>query len=203
VSDTNRYACIDAERRYDSASIGACRSRRRTTSTPTGATGTTARSCTHATRWATDSTAFVATRRCSATASTSIAATSATSPDAGCSTSSATSAPTRSRSLAWEPRSTDSTSPADPWAQRDLFASVETAGDQITNTGTYEWNHGLGEVFTALTAAGLQVDLLEEHRFLDWRLLSNQIERDERLYLPGHQIDRCPMMYSLGAAKPA
>ncbi|BAN00421.1 class I SAM-dependent methyltransferase [Ilumatobacter coccineus] len=80
---------------------------------------------------------------------------------------------------------------------------VDTAGEQLTNTRSHEWNHGIGEVFTALTSAGLTVTTLEEHRRLDWRMLPNQIERDELFFLPDHQIDRCPMMYTMAATKPS
>ncbi len=35
----------------------------------------------------------------------------------------------------------------------------------LLNTRTYEWNHGVGEVVTALIRGGLRLDVLEEH---DW-----------------------------------
>lgn len=79
---------------------------------------------------------------------------------------------------------------------------VDTDGEQLTQTRTHEWNHGIGEVFTALTSAGLTVTTLEEHKRLDWRFLPNQIERDELFYLPEHQIDLCPVMYTIAATKP-
>lgn len=80
---------------------------------------------------------------------------------------------------------------------------VDTGGATLTATVHHEWNHGLGEVFTAITDGGLRVTLLEEHRFLDWAMLPGQIERDELWYLPEHQADLCPLEYSMLAVNPA
>ncbi len=80
---------------------------------------------------------------------------------------------------------------------------VETGGVAVTETVSHEWNHGIGEVFTALTSAGLTVTTLDEHRFLDWRFFAHQIERDELFHLPDDQIDMVPMMYSMAANKPS
>ncbi|MFK7916879.1 MAG: class I SAM-dependent methyltransferase [Ilumatobacter sp.] len=79
---------------------------------------------------------------------------------------------------------------------------VDTGGATITNTRTNEWNHGIGEVFMALTNAGLQVNTLDEHRFLDWRFFKHQEERGELFYLPADQLDLVPMSYSIAASKP-
>jgi SAM-dependent methyltransferase len=43
-----------------------------------------------------------------------------------------------------------------------------SGSSSVTNTRTYEWNHGIGEIMGALTAQGLIIDLYEEHRFLEW-----------------------------------
>ncbi len=77
-----------------------------------------------------------------------------------------------------------------------------THDDTITNTRTYEWNHGLGEIFTALTRHGLRVTLLEEHRGLEWKMFDHMVEEDGRWKLPSEQRDFVPMMYSLMAVKP-
>lgn len=80
---------------------------------------------------------------------------------------------------------------------------VDTAGEQVTHSRHHEWNHGIGEVFMALQNAGLDVTTLDEHRFLEWKMISQQVERDQRFYLPDDQIDMVPMMYSIAATKPA
>lgn len=79
---------------------------------------------------------------------------------------------------------------------------VDTGGETVAHTRTNEWNHGLGEVFTALTKAGLQVNLFEEQRFLDWRFFAHQEERDGLFYMPSEQRDLVPMSYSMRAIRP-
>ncbi|MEP1124721.1 MAG: class I SAM-dependent methyltransferase [Ilumatobacter sp.] len=85
--------------------------------------------------------------------------------------------------------------------QADTY--VDTGGVAVAETVSHEWNHGIGEVFMALTNAGLRVTTLDEHRFLEWRFFAHQIEADERFHLPDHQIDMVPMMYSMAPDKPS
>ncbi|MGB3736642.1 MAG: class I SAM-dependent methyltransferase [Ilumatobacter sp.] len=91
----------------------------------------------------------------------------------------------------------------EPLTFDDPNTYVDTAGEQLTHSRSHEWNHGIGEVFMALTNAGLRVTTLDEHRFLDWRMIPQQVERDELFHLPDDQIDMVPMMYSIAAMKPA
>ena len=79
---------------------------------------------------------------------------------------------------------------------------VETDGASIEHSVTHEWNHGIGEVFTALIDAGLVVTSLREHRHLDWRLLPQQEQVGERFYLPEAQRDLVPMQYTIQAGRP-
>ena len=51
---------------------------------------------------------------------------------------------------------------------------VET--DQVfTHNVTHEWNHGLGEIVTALCDAGLQLTALEEHDSVPWDAMPGQM----------------------------
>ena len=84
--------------------------------------------------------------------------------------------------------------------QADTY--VDTAGATVESGITHEWNHGIGEVFTALTNAGLAITRLNEHRHLDWRFLRQQVEVDERFYLPDDQRDLIPWQYTMQATKP-
>lgn len=66
------------------------------------------------------------------------------------------------------------------------------------------FNHGLGEIVTALLQAGMQVTGLEEHREVPWNPLGDAMEpsRDH----PGEYVlragrDRLPMTYTLQAVK--
>ena len=90
----------------------------------------------------------------------------------------------------------------EPLTFDDPDTYVDTGGAQLEHSRCHEWNHGIGEVFMALTNAGLQVTTLDEHRFLDWKMIPQQIEREELFYLPDDRIDMVPMMYSIVAAKP-
>ncbi|MGH1549835.1 class I SAM-dependent methyltransferase [Leifsonia poae] len=79
---------------------------------------------------------------------------------------------------------------------------VDTARP-LTETRTYEWNHSLGEIVTALIRAGLRIDLLEEHDSVPWEALPGQMaERDGEFVLAA--LDGvAPLSYTLRAIKPA
>lgn len=91
---------------------------------------------------------------------------------------------------------------ADPITFDQEQTYVDTGGDTVAASVTHEWNHGIGEVFMALTNAGLQVTTLEEHRLLEWQFLAHQIEDGARYRLPDDQVDLVPMMYSIAAVRP-
>lgn len=89
-------------------------------------------------------------------------------------------------------------------------------GPPIANTRTYEWNHGLGEIVTAVVEAGLRIDYVHEHRAVAWRALPSMEpeapgavvegaahQRRTQWRLPEAQRDLVPLMYSLKATKPA
>ena len=40
---------------------------------------------------------------------------------------------------------------------------------------THEWNHGLGEIVTALLDAGMELTLLEEHQSVPWTAIPGQM----------------------------
>jgi hypothetical protein len=78
---------------------------------------------------------------------------------------------------------------ADP--QADVGAKVE-----------HGWDHGLGEIVTALVDAGLRIESLVEHPFLAWKVgfLVDDGEGDWRL--PPDAGGELPLMFSLLATKP-
>jgi SAM-dependent methyltransferase len=47
----------------------------------------------------------------------------------------------------------------------------------FTHNRTHEWNHGLGEIITALMAAGMDLTGLAEHDSVPWEALPGQMER--------------------------
>ncbi|CAN5238185.1 class I SAM-dependent methyltransferase [soil metagenome] len=97
------------------------------------------------------------------------------------------------------------------------YPYFETAGVEFVEDTTYagsgtlaspagvEFNHGLGEIFTALTDAGLTVTHLEEHREVPWNPLEDTMipspDFDEEFILAEGR-DRLPLTYTLQAVKP-
>ena len=56
---------------------------------------------------------------------------------------------------------------------------VETDAVFTANT-THEWNHGLGEILTALVDQGMQITGLVEHNSVPWEALPGLMTRDDR-----------------------
>ena len=78
---------------------------------------------------------------------------------------------------------------------------VET-DQRLTHTETHEWNHGLGEVITALLAHGLQLTALVEHQSIPWEALPGQmVKGEDGEYRLREQPARLPLSYTLVAVK--
>ena len=95
-----------------------------------------------------------------------------------------------------------------PYFERDEPMVFDEEGTYVetdvtfTHNLTHEWNHGLGEIVTALLDAGMRLTMLVEHDSVPWEALPGQMERTEldewRL------IDRpwrLPHSYTLQAVK--
>jgi hypothetical protein len=73
----------------------------------------------------------------------------------------------------------------------------------IEHSRTYEWNHGLAEIVSALLDVGLRITALKEHREVEWQGLPSMVVGDDgRWRLPDRQRDLVPLMYTLVAEKP-
>jgi hypothetical protein len=84
----------------------------------------------------------------------------------------------------------------------DDSSYVETARP-LTATTTYEWNHSLGEIITALLAAGLRIDLFEEHDSVPWEALPGQmVERPGGEFALDELAGVAPLSYTIRASKP-
>ncbi|WP_163803551.1 class I SAM-dependent methyltransferase [Mycolicibacterium anyangense] len=74
----------------------------------------------------------------------------------------------------------------------------------FTNAESREWNHGVGEIITAVLDAGLQLTMFVEHDSVPWNALDGLMRRDDdgewRLVEHG---DLLPLSYTLQAVKPA
>jgi SAM-dependent methyltransferase len=87
-----------------------------------------------------------------------------------------------------------------------VFVEHDTyAGDGVvTAPESVSFNHGLGEIFTALTEAGLAVTGLEEHREVPWNPLDDAMIPSpdfEEEYILAEGRDRMPLTYTLQAVK--
>jgi SAM-dependent methyltransferase len=59
----------------------------------------------------------------------------------------------------------------------DEGGTYVTTDVEFRHNVTHEWNHGLGEVVTALLAEGFEITMLEEHDSVPWEALPGQMER--------------------------
>ena len=88
-------------------------------------------------------------------------------------------------------------------------------GPKLELRRTYEWNHGLGEIVTAVVDAGLRISFVHEHREVPWKALpameavgpgthgaDGRYQSNRMWRLPESQRDLVPLMYSLLATKP-
>jgi SAM-dependent methyltransferase len=85
------------------------------------------------------------------------------------------------------------------WDEPGTYADFD---DETVHNVTYEWNHTLGNVISAVSAAGLNVELLHEFdhtQFARWPILEKTGFDTYRL--PAG-MPRIPLMYSLRARRP-
>jgi SAM-dependent methyltransferase len=93
------------------------------------------------------------------------------------------------------------------WEQPDplVFPVRGSYADPTADVGVqteHSWGHGLGEIVTALIDAGLRIETLVEHPFLDWSA-DFLVETDQGRYvLPPDAGGELPLMFSLRARKP-
>lgn len=76
-----------------------------------------------------------------------------------------------------------------------------TDGPRLANTVNYEWNHGLGEIVTALIDAGLRIEFLHEHRFAEYQHFPSLVRSDDGRWRFPVDDDRVPLMFSVKARK--
>jgi SAM-dependent methyltransferase len=92
--------------------------------------------------------------------------------------------------------------------------STYVDGPRFAPRRNYEWNHGLGEIVSAVIDAGLRVEFLHEHREVPWQALpwmepvgrgtmgaDGRYQSNRMWQLPEAQRQLVPLMYSLRAAK--
>jgi hypothetical protein len=85
------------------------------------------------------------------------------------------------------------------WDEAGTYVVTDAA---FVHDTTHEWNHGLGEIVTALLDEGMQLTMLVEHDSVPWEALPGQMERlaggEWRL---ADRPERLPHSYTLQALK--
>ena len=88
----------------------------------------------------------------------------------------------------------------EPLVETEEQTYVDTE-QNLQNSTTHSWNHGLGEIVTALLDHGLHLTQLVEHDSVPWNPLPTQmVERDAEWVLAEHP-ERMPLTYTLQAVK--
>lgn len=65
----------------------------------------------------------------------------------------------------------------------------------------YGWNHGLGEVVSALTTAGLHIEFLHEFEKSPYNILPEMVETSDRMFVQNESKKLFPLIYSIKATK--
>jgi len=79
------------------------------------------------------------------------------------------------------------------------YVATET---EFAHNVTHEWNHGLGEIFTALTGAGMRVTGLVEHQSVPWDALPGRMSLlAGGEYQMTDRPERLPHSYTLQAVR--
>ncbi len=63
----------------------------------------------------------------------------------------------------------------------------------------YGWNHGLGEVITSLTEAGLKIDYLREHDESPYDVLPDLVKTESGMYVTKNKL--YPLIFEIKATK--
>jgi SAM-dependent methyltransferase len=88
----------------------------------------------------------------------------------------------------------------EPYAD-DSGETYTDADRALVNTRTYEWNHSIGEVVTALVDRGMRIDRLEEHDWTVDRQFEWLDEVSPHLWTPRPGLPRVPLTYTVAATK--
>ena len=86
------------------------------------------------------------------------------------------------------------------WDEPGTYADKDAV---MVNTVTHEWNHGLGEIVTALLSEGMEITALEEHDSVPWEALPGQMTllEDGSEWRLTDRPERLPHTYTLQAVK--
>jgi SAM-dependent methyltransferase len=86
------------------------------------------------------------------------------------------------------------------WDEGGTYVQTD---QEFTHNVTHEWNHGLGEIVSAVLAAGLELTALEEHDSVPWDALPGQMtDVGGGEYRLTDRPERVPHTYTLQARRP-
>jgi SAM-dependent methyltransferase len=84
----------------------------------------------------------------------------------------------------------------------DIRGSYADPGAPTDGLVEYGWDHSLGEIITSLIDAGLRIEFVHEHPFLEWPSPFLVEGDDGRWRLPSNAKGELPLMFTLRATKP-
>ncbi len=84
------------------------------------------------------------------------------------------------------------------WDEPGTYVDTET---EFANTRSAEWNHGIGEILTAVLGAGLTITAFEEHRSVPWQAMPGMVQDENGEYRLPERPDRLPLTYTLQAVR--
>jgi hypothetical protein len=87
------------------------------------------------------------------------------------------------------------------WTEEGTYVETDVRFEHNTS---YSWNHGLGEIVSALLERGLVLTELVEHDSVPWDALPGMMVRDDATeeYALREHRERLPLTYTLQARKP-
>jgi SAM-dependent methyltransferase len=85
------------------------------------------------------------------------------------------------------------------WDEPGTYVSTD---HEFANTRSAEWNHGIGEILTAVLQAGLTITGFEEHRSVPWQAMPGMVGGEDGEFRLPERVDRMPLTYTLQAVKP-
>lgn len=81
--------------------------------------------------------------------------------------------------------------------------SYAAPGAPLRHSVTYEWNHSIADVLTALLSAGLTIESFREFPFCGYRIFPFLVETEHGWRLPDHLENRLPLAFSVKARRAA
>jgi len=88
------------------------------------------------------------------------------------------------------------------WDEGDEGTTYVETDVVFSKNVTHEWNHGLGQIVTALLDAGMELTLLEEHDTVPWQALPGQMaDTGGGEWRVADRPERLPHTYTIQARK--